>query len=80
MEKYATFLKVISERPWSFFSREKSTQKPAREPMFPWPSFIHPRLFTGRHHPWSFDWLPSLGFRSRPLFFIPEKKRRRRHP
>jgi hypothetical protein len=48
--------------------------------MFPWPSFIHPRLFTGRHHPWSFDWLPSLGFRSRPLFFIPEKKRRRRHP
>jgi hypothetical protein len=63
----------------SLFDRPKSNQKGATGPRSPDPPFIHPGLLAGLRHPWPFDWQLSLGFRSRPLFFIREKKRRRRH-
>jgi hypothetical protein len=76
---FFVIVKAISESHNVLFDRPKSTKK-ALEPTDSRPPFIHPGLLLGRHHPWSFDWLPSVGFRSRPLFFIREKKRRRRYP
>jgi hypothetical protein len=64
----------------SLFDRPKSNPKGAGKPGFPDLPLIHPGLLAGRRHPWPFDWQLNLGFRSRPLFFIRKKKRRRRHP
>jgi hypothetical protein len=40
------------------------------------PPAIRPGLLVCLHHPWSFDWRFSGGFRWRPPFFVREKRRR----
>jgi hypothetical protein len=78
--KIFKLLKANFESPYHFLTGQKVTKNPQRDQGPLTPPFIRPGLLQGRHHPWSFDWLPSVGFRSRPLFFILEKKRRRRYP
>jgi hypothetical protein len=73
-------MKAISESPCHFLNAQKVTKKAPANLGFPDSPLIHPGLLAGRRHPWPFDWQLNLGFRSRPLFFIREKKRRRRHP
>jgi hypothetical protein len=73
-------MKVIFASLCHFLTAQKVTKKAPWHPWFPDPPSIRPGLLQGRRHPWPFDWLPSLGFRCRPLFFIHEKKRHRRYP
>jgi hypothetical protein len=71
---------VVSLR-WSTVSAASDflgAQKVTKNALKPMVSvFLHSsRFLVGRRHPWPSVWQQSYGFRCRPLFYIPVKKRR----
>ena len=78
-DEMKAFLAVHGFRRRDYFLNAQKVIKNASAPMVP--SLLHSsRFLEGLRHPWPSGWQPGLGFRCRPLFYIPVKIGARLHP